>query len=86
MLGVSQKRQARFARHVTTKGEPYGKCVGQQYIEHTKLDAKGKPVKTGITTTKYYHVTKGHKQVTAGDGVRYRFLLEALYNRALRGA
>lgn len=86
MMGKSQKRLARFDRHVTSKGEPYGKCIGQKLIEHEKLDAKGKPYKTGTTTTTYYHVTKGRKRVTAGDSVRLRYMLEMLYNRAMQGA
>lgn len=65
------KRERRHEHHITDPGTPYGRCVGQQYTQFP-----------WGSTTKYKHVTKGPRSITAGDGMRYRHMLEALYARA----
>lgn len=85
---LSLKRQLRTLRKATDKKTPYGKCIRQIHIQQGEtytcpFSGKIRTQHRGDKTI-YYHVTKGWKSVTAGNGALYRNMLDALYARVGR--
>jgi hypothetical protein len=56
----SKQRQERAERHLTTKGDAYGRCIRQEHYQVGTTKA-GKP----IFRVRYLHVTKGWRDRTA---------------------